>query len=167
MTAGPPTGRRLAWILAPLLLAFAGARAWAGYHELRRQYVVEGLFRTYQPPYPDGDAWVIDPRPGDLWTEVHDRYRPGVPLPPPPASATPEAWTLALTVLDLPAHPAPDTWSGAEPRVWFGPGGPWLLTGVFGRQPVFFDPARGVVMAAERLPDAPAIELTGIRENPW
>ncbi len=173
MRAHGQTGRRLAALLTPALLAWAAGRAWLGHAELRSHAPVRGLFRAYLPPHVEigGDEalslTVIDPRPGDLLTEIRDRYRPGAPLPDPPRADTPEAWASALVALGLPAKPTTEPWNGADPRLYLGPAGPWLLTGVFGRQPVFFDPARGVVLSPTDLPPAPTLQLTGVREAPW
>lgn len=156
---------RLLW---PLLAAYTVWLTWHGYAELRAEHHVQGLYRSYAHPYPIEGGWVIDPRPGDLLAEVRNRYARGHALPE-PAPRTPAEWRAVLATLGLSVEEARGLGDLQHPRVLFGDGGPLLLLGAYARDPIAFDPARGVLrLAKEALPaDAPALVLVGAREAPW
>ena len=165
MTSTEPTGRWLAWVLAPAMLLWVGWRATVAVDELSGDYTVQGLFRTYTQPYEGVDGWVADPRPGPLAAEVWTRFELGEPPSPPPTDRA--AWARALAAAGVQTRPVEDHWDGLNPRLHFGPKGAWLLVGAFGRQGVVFDPERGVVLLHAALPPGPGLELVGRREAAW
>lgn len=171
MPADRPTGTRLARILWPLMVAWViwlGVRA---HGELKADYTVEGLFRSYYSPYEAPLGAVIDPRPDlGLPAELQRRYAPDMP-PPGGISPTDAAdWTALVERLGLAAEPfTADRWTGAPPRLRLTADGPQLLIGLFGIDPVALVPGVGVVRIPEgALPPATAdLALTGARERPW
>ena len=64
----------------------AGMALWAAYmfrrasNELRGGQVVEGLFRSYHPPYRHELGWVIDPKDSRLAHELWVRFGTGEPV---------------------------------------------------------------------------------------
>lgn len=169
--SNPPQGTLLAWVLWPLMLGWVvwlGVRA---HGELRADYTVEGLFRSYHSPYETAVGAVVDPRPAlSLPLEIQRRYAPDRPPPPadPPGDAA--GWSALLGELGLMAQPfSDDRWTGAPPRLRLGPDGPLLLIGLFGVDPVALVPGVGVVRIPEgALPPAEVdLALIGAREPPW
>lgn len=164
------------WLFMGCYIAWVGQRAWA---DLTDEYVVQGLFRTYQPPRETPDGWLIDVRPGDLLSEIQARYAPGTA--PTGLAAAAEAtlssghttdqqalaaWTERLTALGY--HVRPGQGVGSPPGLLFVPGGPWLLTGHFQGQPTVFDPRRGVVLLADAVvaDTTLALELLDVEAAP-
>ncbi len=155
---------RLLWL--PMLL-YMGWVVQQAHTELNDDYVIQGLFRTYQPPAEVPEGWLIDARPGGLLDELRVRYgRPGLPSLEPPDDG-PTHWHIHLNSLGISAQPTQGT--GATPRLLFLPGGTWLQTGTFQGQPVVFDPRRGVILLADGAlaPDVAALELLDVHERPW
>lgn len=172
MPAPPPTGRRLARLLWPAMIAWAALVAVRAAAELAQDDVVPGLTRTWHPPYraPLGD--VIDPRPVPaLLAEIRDRYAPHVTTEAPPDPTEPAAWPAALAALGLRAEPfIADRWTGAPPRLRVPPKGPpLLLIGLLGVDPIAVVPGLGVVRVPEGAlpPAALDLALVGAREEPW
>ncbi len=140
------TVTRLLWVA---IAVYGGFVAWTGHRDLTARYTVQGLFRTYAHAYEDPDGHVIDPRPGALDAEIRRRYGAGEAALGPTATKGPG--------------------EGLKPRVVGVGGARWLVVGFFGRRPVVFDPARGVVLLRRGvLPEtAPAVELEDASEAPW
>jgi hypothetical protein len=95
-------------------LTLAAYFAWLVSHaigELADEAPIAGLRRTYTPPYalPTGDAWVIDPRPGELAAELTARFgaAPTAPAPGPAAAAADWAAWLIAAGHDPPPRPPP------------------------------------------------------------
>jgi hypothetical protein len=130
--------------------------------ELTADLVVRGPEREWRSPSAVADGWILDPRPGRLAAELRDRFRPGAA---PPATDEPRA---ALAALGVGFADGRGVGEGREPRVLLAPAGPLLLVGLYGRDPVVFDPARGIVRlhAGVLAEDVPALVLDA-REAPW
>jgi hypothetical protein len=164
VTANPPAlpGRRIALALWPVLLAWGGWVAARAYGELTAIQVVDGPDRTWRSPSPTADGWLLDPRPGPLAAELRDRFRPDAPVP---ATDDPRA---ALTALGLGFRETRGLGDGYHECIVLTPA-PLLVVGYYGRDPIVFDPARGVVRlhAGSLGDDLPAIELTEAHEAPW
>lgn len=163
---------RLVWLPMLLYVAWVVHRA---HTELHDAYVIEGLFRTYQPPSELPQGALIDARPGALLAEIQARYQserpPGNPSTLKPFLASDGAsfadWQARLSALGISTRPA--TGPGPTPRLLFVEAGPWLQTGFFQGQPTVFDPAQGVLLLAEGAlaPEVPALELLDVHERPW
>jgi hypothetical protein len=147
------------------MLAWVGWRGREAVAELAGDYTVVGLFRTYHQPYEGPDGWVIDPRPGDLAAEVYRRFKLGTP--PDPAPKGRAEWAAALTGAGVQVLSTDAPWQGLNPRLYFGAPAPRLFIGAFGRQPVVFDPARGVLLHQGPVPPGPGLEIIDRREAAW
>jgi hypothetical protein len=160
-----PSWVRWLWLA---MAAWSGWVIWHGHAELSERYEVVGLERPFTAPTELDWGWIIDRRPGSLWSEVHGRYAAERPLgqAPDPAVAS---WRRALGELGLRIRSPQTPWSGARPRIQFyGPGrSPALLIGLYGTKPVLFEPRVGVVVY-DAVPSATAeLELVDAREAPW
>ena len=158
------TGRRLALVLWPAILGYSTLVVLHAYSELTEPYQVQGLFRSYAPPYLDYDGWVIDPRQTDLFTEIQTRFAPGRDAAP-PAAATPDAWRTALEALGLTVR-ATERLTDL-PQVVFEPDGPRLIFGAFAWRRLVFDPRRGTVMVDAEAQARPRLHLVGAQEPPF
>jgi len=150
------------------MAAWSGWVIWHGHAELNEQYEVAGLERHFTAPAELDWGWVIDRRPGSLWREVHARYAADRPLGQAPNTAS-ASWRQALGELGLTTRRPGAPWSGARPRIQFyGPDrSPALLIGLYGTNPVLFEPGVGVVVY-NTLPAAETeLELVNAREAPW
>ena len=177
------TSRQIVWTIAPLVLAYGAWLVPHAWQELTEDYHVQGLERSYRPPYerPDGTS-VIDPRPGPVTAEILARYAPHAPpvTHPPTDQASWLAWLTGLNLDPRPTRARAD-WAGV-PRLLLLPTGPQLVAAQFDasardgtgwhRQTrteyTVFDPAHGVCLQVEiSMIDAPALDLHGAREARW
>lgn len=158
------TGRRLALVLWPIILVYGTLAVFHAYAELTEPYQVQGLFRTYAPPYLDHDGWVIDPRPADLFTEIQTRFASDHAAEP-PSAVTAEAWQTALEALGLTVR-ATDRLTDL-PQVVFEPDGPRLIFGAFAWRRLVFDPRRGTVMVDAEAQVRPRLHLVDAQEPPF
>jgi hypothetical protein len=152
-----------AWLLWPVLVVWAGFVFVRAQRELTADLVVRGPERAWHSPSEVDDGWLLDPRPGRLAVELRDRFRPAAEAP---ASDDPRA---ALTALGLAFAESRGVGDGLRPRVLLPASGALLLVGFYGRDPVVFDPARGVVRLHRGVigEDVPALTLTDAVEAPW
>jgi len=139
-----------------------------GQGELSARYQVEGLERSFTSPIEHEWGWVLDARPGDLWTEVHGRYAPHSTRPARPKD-TPAAWRDALDQLQLSPRSPEKPWAGARPRIRFygDARGPTLLIGLYGTKSVLYDPKIGVIVPEVLATAQTELELSNAREAPW
>lgn len=153
--ASARTGRRLAWLLWPTLIAYVALVAWRAHGELNANAEVVGLFRTWRPPQTLPIGQIFDPRTGALATEIDARFKTRGPRPQDDAIS---AWRSALAARGLQPVDARGPGDG-EPRVVFMPSGPWLIVQRAHNGFVTFDPQRGMMLLHEGViaPQTPAL----------
>jgi hypothetical protein len=160
-----PISNKIKWLSTISVLGYLGWLVPHAYDELNEVYDVVGQFRRYRSPFelPEGAGWVIDPRGGDLDTELSRRFLGGRPLPP-LAAPTTEAWAQRLNAVGLATTPidarADFEAEAPAPRLILLPTGPRLVLGRAEGGWVAFEPEIGVVLLAEvSTISAPALRL--------
>jgi len=160
-----PAWARWLWLVIGI---WSACVIWHGRGELSARYEVVGLERHFSAPSEHDWGWILDARPGPLWTEVHRRYA-AHKAPSAAPDNSPAAWRAALDSMGLTARPPERPWTGAHPRIRFhgSERSPTLLIGLYGTKTVIYDPEQGVVVPESLPPAQTEWELVNAREAPW
>ena len=131
--------------------------------ELRGGQVVNGLFRTYQPPYGDAQRWVLDPREDSLAHELAQRYGENRDV------AGGIDWRKTLDALNLGPRVIKNDLDLKKPSllVKAETDTPDLWIGRFGLKHVVFRAGTGVILLGSLPVSEQIIELSMAEEKPW
>ena len=145
--------------------AIFGYGSWlccSAYGVLTEEYRIKGVNRIYSRPYEDALGLCYDPREGDLWQEIGQRY--GLLLQEKPQGEA--EWRQVLGEKGIETL-ACDALNGEQwPMLWFGGGETLLQTGVYGRNPMIFYPKKGMYLL-DHSPSGRCLAMKLKGSAPW